>query len=49
MNEKYIIELIDRKIYKELMENFKSVKIVNSQLGNDAGLLGAAFQASKLK
>uniref|UniRef100_UPI0040262A67 ROK family protein n=1 Tax=Eubacterium sp. TaxID=142586 RepID=UPI0040262A67 len=49
MNEKYIIELIDRKIYKELMENFKNVKIVNSQLGNDAGLLGAAFQASKLK
>lgn len=49
MKEKYIIELIDRKIYKELMENFKNVKIVNSQLGNDAGLLGAAYQASKIK
>lgn len=49
MNEKYIIELIDRKIYKQLLENFRKVNIVNSKLGNDAGLLGVAYKASKLK
>lgn len=48
MREEYIIELIDRKIYKELMNNYRKVKIVNSDLGNDAGMLGAAFEASKL-
>ena len=48
MNEKYIIELIDRKIYKQLMESFRKVNIVNTKLGNDAGLLGAAYKASQL-
>lgn len=48
MNEEYIIELIDRKIYKQLMNNFRKVNIVNTELGNDAGLLGVAYQASKL-
>ncbi|MBS6614555.1 MAG: ROK family protein, partial [Anaerotruncus sp.] len=49
MSEEYIIELIDRKIYKELMETFRSVKIVNTELGNNAALLGAAYKASKMK
>ncbi len=48
MNEEYIIELIDRKIYKQLLDSFRKVNIVNSKLGNDAGLLGAAYKASKL-
>ena len=48
MNEDYIIELIDRKIYTRLMDNFKNVKIVRSKLGNDAGMIGAAYEASKL-
>lgn len=48
MNEEYIIELIDRKIYKQMMENYRKVNIVNTELGNDAGLLGAAYEASKL-
>lgn len=48
MSEEYIIELIDRKIYKELMDNYRKVKIVNSELGNDAGIIGAAYEASKL-
>ncbi|MDE5996009.1 MAG: ROK family protein [Eubacterium sp.] len=48
MNEKYIIELIDRKIYKQLMTSFGKVNIVNTKLGNDAGLLGVAYEASKL-
>lgn len=48
MNEEYIVELIDRKIYKQLMHNFKKVNIVNSKLGKDASLLGAAYKASLL-
>lgn len=48
MNEDYIIDLIDRKIYNRLMDNFKSVNIVRSRLGNKAALLGAAYMASKL-
>lgn len=48
MNEDYIIELIDRKIYTRLMDNFKNVKIVRPKLGNDAGIIGAAYEASKL-
>ena len=48
MNDDYIIELIDRKIYTRLMDNFKNVKIVRPKLGNDAGMIGAAYEASKL-
>ncbi len=48
MNEDYIIDLIDRKIYNRLMDNFKSVNIVRSKLGNKSGMLGAAYMASKL-
>ncbi|MBD5083436.1 MAG: ROK family protein [Clostridiales bacterium] len=48
MNEKYIIDLIDRKIYKQLMESFRKVNIVNTKLGNNAGMLGVAYEASKI-
>lgn len=48
MNEDYIIDLIDRKIYNKLMDNFRNVNIVRSRLGNDAALLGAAYQAATL-
>lgn len=48
MNEDYVIDLIDRKIYNLLMENFKDVKIVRSQLGSDSALLGVASEAAKL-
>ena len=48
MNEDYIIEIIDRKIYTRLMDYFKNVKIVRPKLGNDAGMIGAAYEASKL-
>lgn len=46
LNENYIIELIDRKIYNKLMDNYKNVNIVRAKLGNDAGMLGAAYLAS---
>lgn len=49
MNEDYVIDLIDRKIYNLLMENFRGVNIVRSKLGSDAALLGVASEAVKLK
>lgn len=48
MNEDYIIELIDRKIYNKLMENYRSVKIVRAKLGNNSALLGAAYCAAQM-
>ena len=48
MNEDYVIDLIDRKIYNLLMDNFKDVNIVRSQLRNDAALLGVSYEASQL-
>lgn len=48
MNEDYIIELIDRKIYNKLMENFRNVKIERTKLGGDSALLGVAYEASQL-
>jgi len=49
MNEDYIIELIDRKIYNLLMPNYRNVNIVRSKLGNDAALLGVAYQVATLE
>lgn len=49
MNEDYVIDLIDRKIYNLLMENFRDVNIVRSRLGSDAALLGVAAEAAKLE
>lgn len=48
MNEDYVIDLIDRKIYNLLMENFKKVNIVRSKSGSNSALLGVAYEASKL-
>ncbi len=48
MNEDYIIELIDRKIYKQLMSSYKKVNIVKAELGNNAGMLGVSYEVSKL-
>ncbi|MBR7073175.1 MAG: ROK family protein, partial [Eubacterium sp.] len=49
MNEDYIIELIDRKIYNRLMPNYRDVNIVRSKLANDAALLGVAYQATTIE
>ena len=48
MNENYIVESINDKISEKLMASFKNVKIVNSNLGNTAGMLGVAYKASKM-
>ena len=48
MNESYIVNSINDKIQNKLMQSFKNVKIVNSNLGNTAGMLGVAYKASKI-
>lgn len=48
MNEKYIVDSINEKIQNKLMTSFRNVKIVNSNLGNTAGMLGVAYKASKI-
>ncbi len=48
MNEDYIVNSINEKIHDRLMQSFCNVKIVNSKLGNTAGMLGVAYKASKL-
>ncbi len=48
MNEEYIVNSINDKIRNRLMASFRNVKIVNSNLGNTAGMLGVAYKASKL-
>lgn len=48
MNEDYIVSSINERIEVKLMESFRNVKIVNSDLGNTAGMLGVAYKASKM-
>lgn len=48
MNENYIVDAINSKIQTKLMPSFRNVKIVNSNLGNTAGMLGVAYKASTL-
>ncbi len=48
MNEDYIVNSINEKIQARLMQSFRNVKIVNSNLGNSAGMLGVAYKASKM-
>ncbi len=48
MNEDYIVDSINQKIQGRLMQSFRNVKIVNTDLGNTAGMLGVAYKASTL-
>ena len=48
MNEEYIVNSINTRIQSKLMTSFRNVKIVNSNLGNTAGMLGVAYKASKI-
>ncbi len=47
MNESYIVDSINTRIQSGLMKSFRNVKIVNSNLGNTAGMLGVAYKASE--
>lgn len=48
MNEDYIVNSINEKIQSKLMPSFRNVKIVNSDLGNGAGMLGVAYKAANM-
>lgn len=48
MNESYIVDTLNSVISARLMQSFRNVKIVNSNLGNSAGMLGVAYKASKI-
>jgi predicted NBD/HSP70 family sugar kinase len=47
MNENYIIEKLQESIYSSIMPSYANVVIKQAQLGNHAGLLGAACLASQ--
>ncbi len=48
MNEDYIVNSINEKIQSKLMPSFRNVRIVNSDLGNGAGMLGVAYKAANM-
>lgn len=46
MNEYYIRTQVDERLHETLMPNFRQVKLLKAELGNKAGMLGAAYMAS---
>ena len=48
MAQPYIIEQVREKTSREIMDSFRNVELVQAELGNHAGLLGAASLAQKL-
>lgn len=48
MKEKYAIERLRERLIQSIMPSYAGVKLHQAELGNNAGLLGAAFLASQL-
>lgn len=48
MAQPYIIRQVKEKIQAQIMDSFRNVELRQAELGNQAGLLGAAFLASEL-
>lgn len=46
MSQPYILEEIRKKAYARVMSSFRSVELCQAELGNQAGILGAAYLAS---
>ena len=46
--QKYIIEEVRKRVDNRLSSGFRGVRLVQTGLGNQAGLLGAAYLASNL-
>lgn len=49
MNESYITHKLQASIYSNIMPSYANVVLKQAQLGNHAGLLGAAYLASQCK
>lgn len=47
MEQPYVLCRIQEKLSENIMSSFRHVKIVKAELGNQAGMLGAAFLASR--
>lgn len=45
MAQPYILEQVRKKTVAEIMDSFRNVRLETAKLGNQAGLLGAAYQA----
>lgn len=48
MEQEYVVRHVREKLEEQLIPSFKNVEIASAQLGNTAGLLGAAREAYKL-
>ena len=48
MAQPYILEQVQQKTLKQIMPSFGQVKIRRAEMGDQAGLLGAAYLASRL-
>ena len=48
MAQPYVTEQVGKRIHSEIMDSFSNVRICQAQLGNQAGMLGAASLAWKL-
>lgn len=49
MEQNYVLEKVKETLYNNIIESFKNVKIKQAELGNQAGLLGAAVLALQEK
>lgn len=48
MEQEYVTDGVREKLKGQIMSSFRKVKVVSAQLGNTAGMLGAAKAAQKL-
>lgn len=48
MSQPYVTEQVEKALHENIMPSFRGVRIVPAQLGNTAGLLGAAVLAEEL-
>lgn len=47
MEQEYVVSKVREKLGEHIMSSFQNVKVVSAQLGNMAGMLGAAREAKK--
>lgn len=48
MAQPYVAEQVQQKVHLEIMDSFRNVELIPARLGNQAGLLGAAYLAKTL-
>lgn len=47
MAQQYVYEEVQRKTIERVENNFKDIQLVQTELGNQAGMMGAAHRAMK--